>query len=125
MKPIFTTLFILLFQFTYSQQVNWNGYRITYVGKTSISKKMDANPNTKLRIENISNNAALPFYFDLFIEGFTAPSAERNLHGEFGFATFPNGGAIQIPIGQQSFAQTWTQGVYESRMGSLCLLIHS
>ena len=119
MKSIFTTLFILLFQFTYSQQVNWNGYRITYVGKTSISKKMDANPNTKLRIENISNNAALPFYFDLFIEGFTAPSAERNLHGEFGFATFPNGGAIQIPIGQQSFAQTWTQGVYESRMGNV------
>jgi hypothetical protein len=119
MKWMFTLLFILLFQINKAQQVNWNGYRITYVGKTSISKKMDANQNTKLRIENISNSAALPIYFDLFIEGFTAPSVQRNLHGEFGFATFPNGGAIQVPVGQQSFAQTWTQGVYEDRMGNV------
>lgn len=80
---------------------------------------MDANQNTKIRIENISNNADAPIYFDLFIEGFTAPSVQRNLHGEFGFATFPNGGAIQVPVGQQSFAQTWTQGVYEDRMGNI------
>ncbi|OYZ00160.1 MAG: hypothetical protein B7Y37_11695 [Sphingobacteriia bacterium 28-36-52] len=119
MKWIFTLLSIFLFQYAQAQQVNWNGYRISYIGKTSISKKMDANQNTKLRIENISNNAALPIYFDLFIEGFTAPSTQRNLHGEFGFATFPNGGAIQVPVGQQSFAQTWTQGVYEDRMGNI------
>ena len=119
MKWMFTLLSILFFQITQAQQVNWNGYRITYIGKTSISKKLDANQNTKLRIENISNNAALPIYFDLYIEGFTAPSVQRNLHGEFGFATFPNGGAIQVPVGQQSFAQTWTQGVYEDRMGNV------
>lgn len=119
MKWLLTLLSIFLFQTNKAQQVNWNGYRITYIGKTSISKKMDGNQNAKLRIENISNNAALPIYFDLFIEGFVAPSAERNLHGEFGFATFPNGGAIQVPVGQQSFAQTWTQGVYEDRMGNV------
>lgn len=121
MKRIFTCFIFILSAFIHltAQETTWNGYRISYVGKTSISKKMDANQNTKLRIENISNNAALPIYFDLYIDGFTAPSPQRNLHGEFGFATFPNGGAIQVPVGQHSFAQTWTQGVYEDRMGNI------
>ncbi len=102
-----------------AQEATWKGYKITYIGKTTISKKMDANQNTKLRIENISNTAAAPIYFDHYIEGFTAPSQQRNLHGEFGWATFPNGGALQVPVGQLGFAQTWTQGAYEDRMGNV------
>lgn len=102
-----------------AQDTSWNGYRISYVGKKSISKKMDGNQNAKLLIENISNDAAVPLYFDLFIEGFTAPNAQRNLHGEFGWATFPNGGALKVPKGQQTYAQCWTQGAYESRMDNI------
>jgi WD40 repeat protein len=101
-----------------AQEVTWNGYKISYVGKTAISKAMDGNLNTKIRIENISNTAAAPIYFDLYIEGLTAPNAQRNLHGEFGWAKFPNGGALQIPKGQVSFAQSWTQGAYENVMGN-------
>ena len=101
-----------------AQEVTWNGYKISYVGKTAISKAMDGNSNTKIRIENINNTAAAPIYFDLYIEGLTAPSAQRNLHGEFGWAKFPNGGALQIPRGQVSFAQSWTQGAYENVMGN-------
>jgi WD40 repeat protein len=110
---------LVLFMYTSSaQEVTWNGYKISYVGKTAISKAMDGNSNTKIRIENISNTAAAPIYFDLYIEGLTAPSAQRNLHGEFGWAKFPNGGALQIPRGQVSFAQSWTQGAYENVMGN-------
>jgi WD40 repeat protein len=117
-KSITLCLFALNVLLTNAQDTLWNGYRITYVGKTSISKRMDANQNAKLRIQNLSNAAAQPLYFDLFIEGFTAPNAQRNLHGEFGWATFPNGGALRVPVGQQSFAQCWTQGAYENRMGN-------
>ena len=110
---------LVLFMYTSSaQEVTWNGYKISYVGKTAISKAMDGNSNTKIRIENINNTAAAPIYFDLYIEGLTAPSAQRNLHGEFGWAKFPNGGALQIPRGQVSFAQSWTQGAYENVMGN-------
>jgi hypothetical protein len=122
MKSIIKLSYLaLLVLFAYSssaQEVIWNGYRISYVGKTTISKAMDGNSNTKIRVENISNTAAAPIYFDLYIEGLIAPSAQRNLHGEFGWAKFPNGGALQIPRGQVSFAQSWTQGVYENVMGN-------
>ncbi|HQS56289.1 MAG TPA: hypothetical protein PLK14_14360 [Sediminibacterium sp.] len=121
MYRIFSLIALLLFstiQLT-AQEANWNGYKISYIGKTTISKKMDGNQNAKLSIQNLSNVAAAPLYFDLYIEGFTAPSLERNLHGEFGWATFPNGGALQVPVGQQGFSQCWTQGAYENRMGNI------
>jgi WD40 repeat protein len=122
MKSIIKLSYLaLLVLFAYSssaQEVIWNGYKISYAGKTTISKAMDGNSNTKIRVENISNTAAAPIYFDLYIEGLIAPSAQRNLHGEFGWAKFPNGGALQIPRGQVSFAQSWTQGAYENVMGN-------
>ncbi len=121
MNRIFTLIGLLLFSGIQlkAQETTWNGYKISYIGKTSISKKMDGNQNAKLSIQNLSNVTAAPLYFDLYIEGFTAPSLERNLHGEFGWATFPNGGALQIPVGQQGFAQCWTQGAYENKMGNI------
>lgn len=117
-KLSYLALLVLFIHASSAQEVTWNGYKISYVGKTAISKAMDGNSNTKIRIENISNTAAAPIYFDLYIEGLTAPSAQRNLHGEFGWAKFPNGGALQIPRGQVSFAQSWTQGAYENVMGN-------
>ena len=117
-KLSYLALLVLFIHASSAQEVTWNGYKISYVGKTAISKAMDGNSNTKIRIENISNAAAAPIYFDLYIEGLTAPSAQRNLHGEFGWAKFPNGGALQIPRGQVSFAQSWTQGAYENVMGN-------
>ena len=117
-KLSYLALLVLFIHTSSAQEVTWNGYKISYVGKTAISKAMDGNSNTKIRIENISNTAAAPIYFDLYIEGLTAPSAQRNLHGEFGWAKFPNGGALQIPRGQVSFAQSWTQGAYENVMGN-------
>ena len=117
-KLSYLALLVLFIHTSSAQEVTWNGYKISYVGKTAISKAMDGNSNTKIRIENISNAAAAPIYFDLYIEGLTAPSAQRNLHGEFGWAKFPNGGALQIPRGQVSFAQSWTQGAYENVMGN-------
>ena len=117
-KLSYLALLVLFIHTSSAQEVTWNGYKISYVGKTAISKAMDGNSNTKIRIENINNTAAAPIYFDLYIEGLTAPSAQRNLHGEFGWAKFPNGGALQIPRGQVSFAQSWTQGAYENVMGN-------
>ena len=117
-KLSYLALLVLFAHSSSAQEVTWNGYKISYVGKTTISKAMDGNSNTKIRVENISNTAAAPIYFDLYIEGLIAPSAQRNLHGEFGWAKFPNGGALQIPRGQVSFAQSWTQGVYENVMGN-------
>jgi WD40 repeat protein len=113
-------VFLLACSFhSFGQDTIWNGYRIQYVGKTEISRKMDGYPNARLRIDNISNTGALPLYFDLFIDGFTAPNLQRNLHGEFGWATFPNGGALQIKQGDSSYAQCWTQGAYDGRMGNI------
>ncbi len=118
-KYLFVALFLTFVHAVKAQDTSWNGYRISYVGKKSISKKMDGNQNAKLLIENISNDAAAPLYFDLFIEGFTAPNAQRNLHGEFGWATFPNGGALKVAKGKQTYAQCWTQGAYEGRMDNV------
>jgi|GEM_PF-574325 len=119
MKKYFLfTLFFVSINIIKAQDTSWNGYRISYVGKKLINKKMDGNQNAKLSIENITNQVAAPLYFDLFIEGLTAPSSQRNLHGEFGWATFPNGGAIQVDKGKQTYAQCWTQGAYEDRMGN-------
>ena len=117
-KLSYLALLVLFAYNSSAQEVTWNGYKISYAGKTTISKAMDGNSNTKIRVENISNTAAAPIYFDLYIEGLVAPSAQRNLHGEFGWAKFPNGGALQIPRGQVSFAQSWTQGAYENVMGN-------
>jgi len=56
MKKIFFIGMCLMFFYTVqAQDTSWNGYRISYVGKKSISKKMDGNQNAKLLIENISN----------------------------------------------------------------------
>ena len=71
-KRIYALLFAFGILSLQAQEATWKGYKITYIGKTAISKKMDANQNTKLRIENISNTAAAPIYFDHYIEGFTA-----------------------------------------------------
>lgn len=100
------------------QDTLWNGYRIRYAGNKTISRKMDGYPNARLKVENMSNTVGAPLYFDLFIDGFTAPNPQRNLHGEFGWATFPNGGALQVRQGDSTFAQCWTQGVYDVRMGN-------
>lgn len=118
-KYLFVSLLLTFVHAVKAQDTSWNGYRISYVGKKSISKKMDGNQNAKLLIENVGNDAAAPLYFDLFIEGFTAPNAQRNLHGEFGWATFPNGGALKVAKGKQTYAQCWTQGAYESRMDNI------
>lgn len=83
-----------------AQSVEWNGYRVTYVGATRISKTLDGYENAKVKVENLSNTSGQPLYFDLFIEGLVADNQERNVHGEYGFAIFPNGGAIKIDPGE-------------------------
>uniref|UniRef100_UPI004048BE91 T9SS type A sorting domain-containing protein n=1 Tax=Roseivirga sp. TaxID=1964215 RepID=UPI004048BE91 len=122
MKKNFFLLFVLLgylaigLKSTLGQSIEWNGYRMTYVGPTQISKTLDGNKNSVVKVENLSNNTGRPLYFDVFIEGLVAESVERNVHGEYGFAIFPNGGAVSIKPGEKTFTQTWLTGVYEDRM---------
>ena len=59
-KLSYLALLVLFIHTSRAQEVTWNGYKISYVGKTAISKAMDGNSNTKIRIENISNTAAAP-----------------------------------------------------------------
>ena len=66
-KLSYLALLVLFIHTSSAQEVTWNGYKISYVGKTAISKAMDGNSHTKIRIENISNTAAAPIYFDLYI----------------------------------------------------------
>jgi hypothetical protein len=113
------TLFVFMFmglQVASAQNVLWNGYRITYVGPSQISRTLDGHENAKLLVENLSNSSGLPLYFDIFIEGLVAENQQRNLHGEYGFAIFPNGGGVKINPGEKTYVQNWLNGIYEDRM---------
>jgi len=113
------TCFILMLvgmQITNAQSVLWNGYRVTYVGPTQISKTLDGHENAKVQVENLSNTSGLPLYFDIFIEGLVAENQQRNVHGEYGFAIFPNGGGVKIDPGEKTYVQNWLNGIYEDRM---------
>jgi hypothetical protein len=121
MKKNLFLIFVLVFYVAISpksangQNTEWNGYRITYVGPTQISKTLDGYKNSVVQVENLSNTSGLPLYFDVFIEGLVAENQQRNVHGEYGFAIFPNGGAVKINPGEKTFTQTWLNGVYEDQ----------
>jgi hypothetical protein len=125
MKKNLFLIFVLVFYVAISpksangQNTEWNGYRITYVGPTQISKTLDGYKNSVVQVENLSNTSGLPLYFDVFIEGLVAENQQRNVHGEYGFAIFPNGGAVKINPGEKTFTQTWLNGVYEDRMQNI------
>ena len=108
--------FVLALQIASAQSVEWNGYRMTYVGPTQISKSLDGHENAKVKVENLSNTSGLPLYFDIYIEGLVAENQQRNVHGEYGFAIFPNGGGVKINPGETTYTQNWLNGVYEGRM---------
>ena len=108
--------FVFALQIASAQSVEWNGYRMTYVGPTQISKSLDGHENAKVKVENLSNTSGLPLYFDIYIEGLVAENQQRNVHGEYGFAIFPNGGGVKINPGETTYTQNWLNGVYEGRM---------
>ena len=48
--------FVFALQIASAQSVEWNGYRMTYVGPTQISKSLDGHENAKVKVENILIN---------------------------------------------------------------------
>jgi len=124
MKKNYLLLFVLYFVAHGLSQaqpvITWNGYKISYIGRTSFYKGLDTKDvNAKLQILNVSNPSPVPIYFQIYIEGLTAENHARDNHGDGGFAVFPNGGALLIKQGEKAFTQNWLSGVYETRFGNI------
>ncbi len=120
MKKIYfslSLLFLSIFGFSNNlAPVVWNGYEISYVGRTKFNTCLDTKDvNSKLRIVNLNNLNPVPIFFQLYIEGLNAENPQRDNHGDGGFAVFPNGGGLLINQGDTAYVQSWLSGVYENR----------
>jgi len=101
---------------TRSAPVTWNNLRIEYVGELGFDYVLDSkDQKAKIQITNTGTTSVQDIYFQIAIEGV---GDYPMINGDGGFAVFPNGGNIDLAPGESFIAQTWLQGVYETRFNN-------
>lgn len=110
MKP--TLLFFsLLFIFNTLVFAQFRGkLQYTYVGDTTLDMKIDLSRNHRVKVKNIS---ATPV--SGIITEFNGLNADGSVvtTGGGGFAVFPNGGTVNLAVGDSVVVQGWSRGWFE------------
>lgn len=110
MKPTLL-LFSLLFIFNILVFAQFRGkLQYTYVGDTTLDMKIDLSRNHRVKVKNIS---ATPV--SGIITEFNGLNADGSVvtTGGGGFAVFPNGGTVNLAVGDSVVVQGWSRGWFE------------
>lgn len=83
------------------------GLKYTFVSNTLLQPNIDNEPNHRLKIENIGTN--IKINVNVSYTGLNADSTVPNLSGG-GFASFPNGGTVNLKVGDTTIVQGWSSG---------------
>jgi hypothetical protein len=83
------------------------GLKYTFVSNTLLQPNLDNEPNHRVKVENIGTN--IKTSVTVSYTGLNADSSMPILSGG-GFASFPNGGTVNLRVGDTTIVQGWSSG---------------
>jgi len=83
------------------------GFRYTFISQTVMQQGLDNEPNHRLKVENVGASAKT--HVRIAYTGLNGDGSVPSLSGG-GFAVFPNGGSVNLRVGDTTAVQGWSSG---------------